>query len=307
VGKWLKAKRISVFTTMPYGGNPIWVILGADGLTDGEMKRLASTLDPGIEVVFVLQENSHEANIQLRFFSGTSEHNFSSHAAVASYYAMSNENILNLTEPETEIRQRTKVGLQTVRLRTKTNKITRVTMSLSKPDFMDIEINPLHVARFLGLTVNEILSSGLPFNVVSTGSRDLIVPLKSLNDIRNINPNFSLMDSFCTRVGIQGVTAFCQEVFDTQDNAFMRHFSTALGVEEEPISGDAAGNLGCYLVRHKIVEPKDNFARIIIEQGNLQNKGARIYVHIDCTREQILRVKVGGQAVMTFTGYILAP
>ena len=180
-------------------------------------------------------------------------------------------------------------------------------MSLTKPNFLDMEINPLNVARFLGLTVNEILSSGLPFDVISCGVYDLIVPLKSLNDVRNINPNFALMDSFCTRLGIHSVTTFCQEVFDIGDAAFMRHFAPAIGINEEPLSGDAAGSLGCYFLRHQLVEVNNNFARIVIEQGNLQNKSARIYVHIESTLEQILRIKVGGNAVMTFTGYVLSP
>lgn len=310
MGTWLKAKRMSAFTSMPYGGMPyggnsVWVIIGAEGLTDAEMKRLASTLNHDTEVAFVLPENSNEADIFLRFFNGSNEINSSGHAAVASYYALSNENILPLKEPESEIRQRTKTGIQIVKLRNKDNKITRVTIALSKPDFLTVDINPLHVARFLGLTIDEITGSELPFDVISTGFYDLIVPLKSLNDVRNINPNFRLMESFCTRLGIQSVTVFCREVFNTGDAAFMRHFAPTIGINEESLSGGAAGSLGCYFVRHQLVNPINNFIRIIIEQGDLQNKNARIYVHIECTRDQILRAKVGGNAVMTFTGYIL--
>jgi len=307
VAKWLKIKRMSAFTSIPYAGNSVWVILGAHELSDAEMKRLASTLDPGADVAFVLADNTNEADIALKFYNGTSEINFSGHAAVAAYYALSGEDILSFKEPETKIRQRTKVGIQTVKLRTQENKVTRVTMSLSKPNFMDIDINPLHVARFLGLTVNEILSSGLPLEVISTGFFDLIVPLKSLNDIRNINPNFSLMDSFCTRLGIQGVVTFSREVFDTADIAFMRHFAPALGINEEPLSGAAAGSLGCYFIRHQLVKTVDNFVRMVIEQGDLQHKSARVYVHIESTHDQILRVKVGGNSVLTFSGYILTP
>lgn len=307
MGKWLKAKRMSAFTSMPYGGSNVWVILGASELSDAEMKRLAATLDPGADVAFILPEETNEADIFLRFFNGASEINFSGHAAVAAYYAMSNENVLSLNSPEIEIKQRTKAGIQTVKLRTKDNKINRVTISLSKPDFLKIDINPLSVARFLGLTVNEIQRSGLPFNIISSGFFDLIVPLNSLNDVRNINPNFSLMDSFCTRMGIHGVTTFCREVFDTGDAAFMRHFAPTIGINEEPLSGGAAGSLGCYFFKHNLIEAKTNLTRLVIEQGYLQNKNARIYVHIDTHCDQIMRVKVGGNAVMTFTGYILSP
>lgn len=298
---------MSAFTSLPYGGNSVWVILGGEELSDAEMKRLASTLDPGVDVAFVLPENTNEADMYLRFFNGSHEINFSGHASVASYYAISNENIVTLKSPETEVKQRTKVGIQTVKLRTKGDKITRVTMTLSKPNFLEVDINPLTVARFLGLTVNEIESSGLPFDVISSGFYDLIVPLKSLNDVRNINPNFSMMDSFCTRLGIHGVTAFCRDVFNTGDAAFMRHFAPTIGIDEEPVSGGAAGTLGCYFFRQRLIAIDSNFVRLVVEQGNLQNKNARIYVYIESHQKQILRIKVGGNAVMTFTGYILAP
>jgi PhzF family phenazine biosynthesis protein len=114
------------------------------------------------------------------------------------------------------------------------------------------------------------------------------------------------MDSFCTRLGIQGVIVFSTETFEAGDTAFMRHFAPSLGVNEDPISGASAGSLGCYLIRQKLIE-QTNFSRIVIEQGYLQDRKGRVYVHVECTRDQILRVKVGGSAVLTFTGYILTP
>jgi len=96
------------------------------------------------------------------------------------------------------------------------------------------------------------------------------------------------------------------ETFEAGDTAFLRHFAPSLGVNEDPISGASAGSLGCYLIRNRLIE-ESNFSRIIIEQGYLQERQGKVYVHVDCTRDQILRVKVGGNAVLTFSGYILKP
>jgi len=297
---------MSVFTSIAYGGNPAWVVLGAEGLSDDEMKMLASDLNPVSDTAFVLPETTKEADILLKFFTGQGEVNFSGHASIATYFALGGENILTLQEPKTTIRQRTKAGIQSIEIRVKGDIVTRVTMSLARPNYLEADINHIQVARFLGLPPDEITDASLPLEVISTGSYDLIVPVKSLNVMRNIVPNFSLMDSFCTRLGIHGVIVFCREVFDSHDTAFMRHFAPTLGVNEDPISGGAAGSLGCYLIRQRIIEPI-NFTRMIIEQGYLQNRRGKVYVHIECTREQILRVKVGGNAILTFTGYIFLP
>jgi len=304
--RWIKAKRMSAFTSIPYGGNPAWVVLGAEGLSDANMKRLANELNPLSDTAFVLAESTKEADIYLRFFTGSGEVNFSGHAAVATYFALSGEETFPLKEPTTTFNQRTKAGVQQVELRVKNNKITRTTIVLSKPNYLELDINKAAVAKFLGLTPNDLDTTYLPFDTISVGFFDLIVPLKTLDQMRNITPNFSLMDSFCTRLGIHGVIIFCMETFEAGDTAFLRHFAPSLGVNEDPISGASAGSLGCYLIRNRLIE-ESNFSRIIIEQGYLQERQGKVYVHVDCTRDQILRVKVGGNAVLTFSGYILKP
>jgi len=297
---------LSVFTSTPYGGNPAWVIVGAEGLSDEDLKKLALDLNPISDTAFVLPETTQEAEIFLRFFTGAGEVNFSGHASIATYFALSGEEIIALKEPETTIRQRTKAGIQIVELRVKDNKITRATMTLSKPNYLDIEINPVQLARILGISQHELGATNLPLDVISTGFYDLIVPIKSLETVKNLNPDFTFMNNFCIRLGIQGIIVFCLETFEPGDTAFMRHFAPALGVNEDPISGAAAGSLGCYLIKRGLVEPS-NFSRIVVEQGYLLNRQGKVYVHVESTRDQIYRVKVGGNAVLTFTGYILTP
>lgn len=306
MAKWIKAKKLSVFTSMPYQGNQAWVVMGADDLTSEQMRQLANDLNPLSDTAFVLPEATKEADISLRFFTGSGEVNFSGHAAVGTYFALSGEKILPLKEPKCTIRQRTKAGIQQVELRIKGDKITRTTILLAKPNYLESEINSLTVAKFLGLTGEDITATGLPLDIISVGFFDLIVPLKSLEVVQRIAPNYALMDSCCTRHGIQGVIVFCQETFEKGDTAFMRHFAPSLGVNEDPISGASAGSLGCYLIRQKLIEPTV-FSRIMIEQGYMLNRKGRVYVHVECTQEQILRVKVGGNAVLTFTGYLLTP
>jgi len=263
--KWIKAKKLSVFTSSPYCGNQAWVVLGAEDLNDAQMRRLANDLNPLSDTAFVLPESTKEADISLRFFTGSGEVNFSGHAAVATYFALGGEKILPLKEPQVIVRQRTKAGVQQVELRVKGDKITRTTVLLAKPNYLEPDLNPLGVAKFLGLTGEDISATGLPLDIISVGFFDLIVPLKSLDVLRRIEPNYSLMDNFCTRHSIQGVITFCQETFEQGDTAFMRHFAPSLGVNEDSISGASAGSLGCYLIRQKLIEPSGLSTRIMLK------------------------------------------
>ena len=303
---WIKAKKYSTFTSLPYGGNPAWVVLASEELKDQEMLTLASDLSSVSDTVFVFPESTAEADISLRFFNGKNEINFSSHAAIATYFALSGEGLLTLKDPETMLKQRSKSGINAVELRVEGEKINRATITLAKPAYLDMEVNSSLVSRFLGLSETDITASGLPMDVISTGFYDLVIPLRSLKDMRNIRPNFSLMDSYCVRLGISGVIVFCLQKFDVESTAFMRHFTPSIGINENPISGLAAGTLGCYLIKHRLID-EANFSRMIIEQGHLQQKQGKVYVHIETTRGQIFRVKIGGNAVLTFTGYIITP
>lgn len=299
--KWLKAKRLSAFTGEPYGGNPAWVVLGAEGLDGETMQTLARELNPLSDTAFVQIESSQDADLKIKFFSQSGEIGFSGHATVASYFALSEENIFPLVEPITSIRQQTKSGIQYVELRVKDNLVSRATVALGGPKFINNEYNVTAIARMLGVGSKEITEAGLPIDCVSTGFYNIIIPVKSLSQLFDLRPDFSLIEKFCSRLGVAGLLVFCLETVESDDSAHSRHFAPAVGINEDPVSGGASASLGCYLVKHRLI-PLDRFNRIIIEQGQ-----GKVYVHVQLYKEQIASVKVGGQAVITFEGNILVP
>lgn len=303
--KWLKAKRLCSFTGIPYAGNPAWVILGADELSDEFMAKLAGELNPISDAAFVMKEGSSEADICIRFFSVGGEVLFSGHATVAAYFGLEGEGLIDLKEPECEIRQRSKGGIQHIEVRTENGRVRRVTMKLALPRYMEVDYSLPVLARMLGLTPSEISSSGLNPEVVSTGMYDLIVPVESLNQLIDLKPDFNLMSRFCTRVGISGIQVFTLET-NEGSMASVRHFAPALGINEDPVSGAACGALACYLLKNSIIKTED-FNRLIIEQGYALGRPGKVYVHIRLHRGAISEVKVGGQAVTTFVGSILIP
>ena len=290
---------------MPYAGNPAWVILGAEGLTDEMMAKLAGELNPISDAAFVMPEDSDVADIRIRFFSSGGEILTSGHATVAVYFALEGEGIIQFKEPECEVRQKSKGGIQYIELRVEQGRVRRVTMKLPLPRYIEIDYNPQLLARMLGLTPAEISASGLRPEAVSTGMYDLVVPAPSLNHLVDLKPDFELMSRFCTRVGITGIQVFALET-NENSTASVRHFAPAIGIDEDPVSGAACGALACYLIKNGIIKPED-FNRLIIEQGYALGRPGKVYVHIRMYRGGISEVKVGGQAVTTFVGSILIP
>lgn len=305
--EWLTTKRISTFTNKAYAGNPAWVVIGADKSEDDKkLVKLASELNPVSDTVFVFPEKK-DADLSLRFFSQSEEIGFSGHGTIAAYLGAEGEGMLELTEPISLIRQRTKSGIQHIELRIKDNKIERVTVSLPVPQFVSTPVDVKQIARLLGIPQIEIQDSTYPVGIVSSsGHTDFIVPVETYDILFSITPNFPLMKNYCDRLQITGIVVYCLHTMEKDNTAHMRHFAPSVGIDEDPVSGAASASLGCYLIHNRIV-PRREMTRIVIEMGYAMKRPGRVYIHVHSYKSQIMKVTFGGQGIITFEGRTALP
>jgi len=305
--EWLTTKRISTFTNKAYAGNPAWVVIGADKSEDDKkLVKLASELNPVSDTVFVFPEKK-DADLSLRFFSQLEEIGFSGHGTIAAYLGAEGEGMLELTEPISLIRQRTKSGIQHIELRIKDNKIERVTVSLPVPQFVSTPVDVKQIARLLGIPQIEVQDSMYPVGIVSSsGHTDIIVPVETYDILLSITPNFPLMKNYCDRLQITGIVVYCLHTMEKGNTAHMRHFAPSVGINEDPVSGAASASLGCYLIHNSIV-PRSEMTRIVIEMGYAMKRPGRVYIHVHSYKNQIMKVTFGGQGVITFEGRTALP
>jgi PhzF family phenazine biosynthesis protein len=78
--------QVDVFTSEAYGGNPVAVVLEADGLATDEMQRFARWTNLS-ETTFVLPPKSAPADYRLRIFTPTQELPFAGHPTLGSCHA----------------------------------------------------------------------------------------------------------------------------------------------------------------------------------------------------------------------------
>ena len=76
-------KQIDVFTSTPYLGNPVAVVLAGDGLSDAEMASFARWTNLS-ETTFVLPPVNPSADYRLRIFTPGSELPFAGHPTLGS-------------------------------------------------------------------------------------------------------------------------------------------------------------------------------------------------------------------------------
>ena len=103
--------QVDVFTAQPLKGNPLAVVLGADGLTDEQMAALANWTNLS-ETAFLLTPTTPSADYRVRIFTPASELPFAGHPTLGSCHAW----LAAGGKPNaTEIVQECQVGLIRIR------------------------------------------------------------------------------------------------------------------------------------------------------------------------------------------------
>jgi trans-2,3-dihydro-3-hydroxyanthranilate isomerase len=166
-------------------------------------------------------------------------------------------------------------------------------MDQGKPAFLTSMPDLAHVklAQALNLVEND-LSPGHPCEVVDTGLRYLIVPLKrGLERAHIVDRNFA---AFLATFDAQFAYLFDVANFEG------RHWNND-GVVEDIATGSAAGTVGAYALRHGLVQPDEEF---VLHQGRFAGRPSQIRVCASGSSSSVRRVVVGGDVAMVGYGQL---
>lgn len=135
----------------------------------------------------------------------------------------------------------------------------------------------------------------LPVQVVSTGLRDIMVPVKSIEVLNTINPDMEKIRKISRKYNAVGYHVFALESFHGA-NANCRNFAPLYDISEESATGTSNGALGCYLYHYRKIN-NEQALDIVFEQGYSMKKPSEILVSLTVSENEILGVKVGGNAM----------
>ena len=83
----LRFQQVDAFTARPFFGNPVAVVLGADGLSSAAMQRIAAWTNLS-ETTFVCAPTDERADYRLRIFTPRRELPFAGHPTIGSAHAV---------------------------------------------------------------------------------------------------------------------------------------------------------------------------------------------------------------------------
>lgn len=274
--------HLSAFTKNGEGGNPAGIVLKTEGLTEPQMQMIAQKVGYS-ETAFVFPSNL--ANYQIRYFTPNEEVSICGHATVATFSLLLQKGLIT---PGNYIIE-TKAGL----LKVKAYDNHSVHLEQTIPVFGK-KINREEVVTSLGIELTDFMEDW-PIQVVSTGLRDIFIPVKSLDVLCVMKPNFSVIKNISKKYQSVGFHVFTPETINDYSDAHCRNFAPLYEIDEESATGTANAALACYLKKyrdlHRIEKKEYRF-----EQGYGMGRPSEIFVHLECHLDTITKVNVGGFA-----------
>lgn len=286
--------HVDAFTRQRFCGNPAVVVLDADTLTDQQMQLIATEVNG--ETAFVLEAEAGDHDMQLRFFTPRHEVPFVGHATIAAQYVRAKVD----GKPTGRLRQRTGAGNVDIEVMEAEGDL-RVAIALS-PSSLGPTIPEHHrkqVLDALGIS-SPSLHKDAPLQILAKGSTRLLIGLRDAELLGSIKPNFEELTRLTPHVGADGYFVFALKEGADGLSTDSRMFCPALGIPEDPVSGNAHGMLGVYLVTHGLLKKNEGVIRFRGRQGSFVRRPGVVNVEVEATGSVAQAVRIVGDAVIVY-------
>ncbi|UCC73817.1 MAG: PhzF family isomerase [Gemmatimonadota bacterium] len=287
--------QVDAFTTEKFQGNPAGVVPAADGLSRAEMQAIARELNNS-ETAFILSPEAPDHEVRVRFFTPTVEVPSCGHATIAAHYVRAVENGL----ASCTVVQKIGAGILPVEVIRDDSGyrivMTQGTIEFSEP-FSGVQVEEITGA--LGLAASS-LDERCPVQIVSTGHSKVLVGIRSKETLDSLRPNLAGLAEISGRIGCNGYYVFTLDSDTADILAHGRMFAPAIGIPEDPVTGNANGPLGAYLVKHGLAAPVDGRLSFRARQGEAIGRPGTVEVSVETEGSTPKVVSVAGRAVIVF-------
>jgi PhzF family phenazine biosynthesis protein len=292
--KQYRIYQVDSFTKERFTGNPAGVVANADGLTESMMQKIARELNNS-ETAFLFSGNGDEYDVQVRFFTPTKEVPVCGHATIAAHYVRAMEMKLE----SGIVLQKTGAGILPVEI-TKCGENIRIIMtqgevSIGKPLKAEYQKEILDA---LGVPEYKLMSD-CPIAIASTGHSKVMVGITDISLLHRLTPDLAGLSKISGQIGCNGFYVF---TLHPQEAILVhgRMFAPAIGIAEDPVTGNANGPLGAYLVHYGLCGEEMTQYRFEAVQGEAIGRAGRMEVVVEVADGKPVKVKISGDAVIAF-------
>jgi len=278
-------KQVDVFTSTPYRGNPLAVVLDASGLSDEVMQRYAKWTNLS-ETTFLLPPTADAADYRVRIFTPGGELPFAGHPTLGSCHAWLQAG--GKGRRGDVIVQECRQGLVAIRSRDGRQ-------AFAAPPLTQSPVAPAllaQVAAALGLKADQIVAA----QVLDNGPVWISLLLDDPQTLLAISPD----DAMLRKMGVKiGAAARWREGSSARPAGApaleVRAFAAAIGIPEDPVTGSLNASLAQWLMAAGHMPD-----RYLAAQGTCMGREGRVFIERDVAGQ----VWVGGSSVTCIDGSV---
>jgi trans-2,3-dihydro-3-hydroxyanthranilate isomerase len=291
---------VDVFTDRAFGGNPLAVVLDAEGLSTAQMQAIAAEFNYS-ETTFVLppRDKSHDAEV--RIFTVRSEIPFAGHPNVGTAFVLASR---AKTTPARLLFEE-KAGVVPVEISSANGTVTNAELTAPQPLKRLSQVSAEEVAACLSLSAPDIRTDRHQPHIISVGLPFLAVELASREALKRAKPN---ADAFARTLPLDGNDAI---YFYTRDvpkgeapcavQARMFHPGSS-GLSEDPATGSATAAAAALFA--DLDRTRDGELTMTIGQGFDMGRPSILLTRARKQGGKVVSAHVGGSCVFMMEGML---
>ncbi len=287
---------VDVFAQRPFAGNPLAVVVGAEDMPDETMQQIAAETNYS-ETTFVGCAPEPDQGYRVRIFTPAREIAFAGHPILGTAWVVRHHVAPGASEP---VRLNLAMGQVSVTFEPSADG-REVAWFVAPPILLGATCARERIAVALGVSPEDIETKA-PVQELSAGTSALIVPLRSLDALRQSRLDLEAFAPLAAEGFPPLIYLFCSETHHRENDLCARFFFEAHGVREDPATGNGAAFLGAYLLEHRFF-PGSNLS-LRIEQGFEIRRPSLVLLRARTVGEAP-EVRVGGQVIPTVQGELL--
>ncbi|SDF71267.1 trans-2,3-dihydro-3-hydroxyanthranilate isomerase [Bradyrhizobium brasilense] len=294
---------VDVFTDRAFGGNPLGVVLDAEGLSTEEMQAIATEFNYS-ETTFVLPPQDKANDAQVRIFTVRSEIPFAGHPNVGTAFVLASR----AAKVPARLRFEEKAGLVPVEILSDGGNVIGAELTAPQALQRTNEVSPADAAACLSLTADDVKTDRHVPQVVSVGLPFLVVEIASREALRRARPDAAAFARTLAEIGRDVVYFYTRDVPASEQpldlQARMFH-PGASGLSEDPATGSATA--ACAALLADIDPLRDGELRLRIGQGVDMGRPSLLLTRVRKQGGAITSVHVGGGCVTMMEGTLNVP
>ncbi len=297
----LHFQTVDVFTGTQFAGNPLAVVLNAEGLSTQQMQAIASEFNLA-ETTFVRPPKDPAHTAEVRIFTPRSEMPFAGHPNVGTAFVLAGAGVCyGRPVGRDSVIFEEKAGLVPIEILHDNGMVVGANLASPQPLSVGAEISGQLVASACGIALDDIATANHRPCIASCGAPFILAELKSRTALASANPNGDVFRLEVTKYPAVSIMIYTQ-VSEPDIHIRARMFAPHLNIPEDPATGSANVALIGLLAK---LRPEANLSLSkTIAQGVEMGRTSILEAKAEKRNGVVTATFIGGRCVPVMSGTI---